>query len=54
MLYIVRAYDEGDLFEYEYGCVDHAMEHMRMEKAEKVEVWEYSFKTQKETKLASR
>lgn len=31
MLYIVRAYDNGDVFNYEYGCIEHAEEHYKYE-----------------------
>ena len=33
MLYIVKAWDEGNLYEYEYGCIEHALEHMKVEKS---------------------
>ena len=32
MLYIVKVWDEGNLYEYEYGCIEHALEHMKVEK----------------------
>ena len=32
MLYIVRAYDDGDVFDYEYGNINHAEEHYKYEK----------------------
>lgn len=32
MLYIVRAYDYGDMFEYEYGNLKHAEEHYETER----------------------
>ena len=31
MLYIVRVWDTGNLYEYEYGCIEHALEHMKVE-----------------------
>ena len=31
MLYIVKVWDEGNLYEYEYGCIEHALKHMRVE-----------------------
>ena len=31
MLYIVRAFDYGDMFEYEYGDIRHAEEHYERE-----------------------
>ena len=31
MLYIVRAFDYGDMFEYEYGDIKHAEEHYERE-----------------------
>jgi hypothetical protein len=33
MLYIVKSWDEGNLYEYEYGCIEHALEHMKVEKS---------------------
>lgn len=33
MLYIVKVWDEGNLYEYEYGCIEHALEHMKVEKS---------------------
>ena len=32
MLYIVKVWDEGELYEYEYGCIEHALEHIAIEK----------------------
>lgn len=31
MLYIVRVYDAGSIFDYEYACQEQADEHMRSE-----------------------
>ncbi len=31
MLYIVRAFDYGDMFEYKYGDIKHAEEHYKRE-----------------------
>lgn len=42
MLYIIRAYEGPDIYEYEYGLLEHAKEHLQQEKAEKVELYEYS------------
>ena len=33
MLYIVKVWDEGNLYEYEYGCIEHALEHMKVDKS---------------------
>ena len=32
MLYIVKVWDEGEFYEYEYGCIEHALEHIAVEK----------------------
>ena len=32
MLYIVRVYEDGEQYEYEYGNLHHAEEHIAMEK----------------------
>ena len=43
MLYIIRAYEGPvDIFEYEYGLLEHAREHLQQEKAARVELYEYS------------
>lgn len=43
MLYIVRVYEDGEQYEYEYGNLRHAEEHIAMEKpTAKVEIYEYS------------
>lgn len=39
MLYIVRAFEDGDLYEYEYGNFPHAEEQYRWEKS--AEMWLY-------------
>lgn len=31
MLYIVRVYEDGQCYEYEYGLLEHALEHLQME-----------------------
>lgn len=42
MLYIVRVKDDGEQYEYEYGNIRHAEEHLAMEKpTAKVEIYEY-------------
>ena len=33
MLYIVKVWDEGNLYEYEYSCIEHALKHMKVEKS---------------------
>ena len=33
MLYIVRVWDAGEMYEYEYGCIEHALEHIELEKS---------------------
>ena len=40
MLYIVRVYDGNDVYEYEYGLLEHVKEHLKMEKCP-VEMYEY-------------
>lgn len=40
MLYIVRVYEENNVYEYEYGLLEHVKEHLKMEKNH-VEVFEY-------------
>jgi hypothetical protein len=32
MLYIVRVHEDGQVYEYEYGLLEHAREHMRQER----------------------
>lgn len=50
MLYIVRVNDNGEQYEYEYGNLRHAEEHIAMEKpTAKVELYEYC--NGKETKM---
>ena len=39
-LYIVKSYEDGEVYEYEYGNLKHAKEHLAMEK-EKAEIWLY-------------
>ena len=34
MLYIVRVYDDGETYEYEYGDYDHASDHFNWEKTD--------------------
>lgn len=42
MLYIVRVKEDGEQYEYEYGNLRHAEEHLTMEKPTvKVEIYEY-------------
>ena len=33
MLYIVRVWDAGEMYEYEYGCIEHALAHIEVEKS---------------------
>lgn len=40
MLYIVRVFEDDDTFEYEYGNMDHALEHYENESM--AEIWEYN------------
>lgn len=50
MIYIVRVNDNGEQYEYEYGNLRHAEEHIAMEKpTAKVELYEYC--NGKETKM---
>ena len=43
MLYIVRVNDNGEQYEYEYGNLHHAEEHIAMEKpTAKVALYEYN------------
>ena len=46
MLYIVKVYEEGEVFEYEYGLLEHAEEHLSFEKG-KAEL--YTYENGKET-----
>lgn len=48
-LYIVKVYDEGEVYEYEYGNPHHAMEDYTMEKAKgnKVELIRHNVVTGK-------
>lgn len=39
MLYIVRAFDDGDIYEYEYGNLRHAEEQYDWEQS--AEMWVY-------------
>lgn len=32
MIYIVKVWDEVSLYEYEYGCIEHALKHIEVEK----------------------
>ena len=32
MLFIVKVVEDGITYEYEYGCMEHAREHLAMEK----------------------
>lgn len=41
MLYLVRAYEDGEVYEYEYGNLDHAEEHLAMEKGQ-AEIYLYN------------
>lgn len=42
MLYIVRVKEDGEQYEYEYGNLRHAEEHLTMEKPTvEVEIYEY-------------
>lgn len=45
MIYIVRAYDYGDMFEYEYGNLEHAEEHYENESD--ADIIEYNKGTEK-------
>ena len=40
-LWIVRVYENGDVYEYEYGTIEHAREHVNMEKCP-CELYEYN------------
>ena len=31
-LYVVKSYEDGEVYEYEYGNLQHAEEHLAMEK----------------------
>lgn len=42
MLYIVKAYDNGDIYEYEYGNLEHAKQHLATEKG-KAEIYKYVY-----------
>lgn len=45
MLYIVRVFEYGDKFEYEYGNIGHAEYHYAHEKT--AEIWEYNLSSKK-------
>ena len=36
MLYIVKVYESGEVYEYEYGNMDHALEHYANESMAKI------------------
>ena len=40
MLYIVRAFEDGEMYEYEYGNIVHAEEQYNREKS--AEIWLYT------------
>ena len=40
MLYIVKVYEAGEVYEYEYGNLQHVEEHMAIEKGN-AEIWLY-------------
>ena len=46
MLYIVRVYEDGDIFEYEYGNLKHAQEHLSFENCY-AELYEWQNDTEK-------
>lgn len=41
MLYIVRAYEDAEVFEYEYALLEHAQEHLKIDRAAKIEIYQY-------------
>lgn len=41
MLYIVKAFEGNEIFEYEYGNIQHAKEHYNQEKS--AELWKYEY-----------
>lgn len=41
MLYIVKVYEDGEVYEYEYGLLEHAEQHLAFEKC-KAEIYTYS------------
>lgn len=53
MLYIVKAYEDGEVYEYEYGLLEHALAHLQNDlRAEWFEVYEY--KNGVETRIKTR
>ncbi len=42
-LYIVKVYEGNEAYEYEYGNLKHATEHFKTDRAEKVELIEYTW-----------
>ena len=44
-LYIIRVFEDSEILEYEYSCIEHAREHMRTEKA-MCELTEYDHGTE--------
>lgn len=52
-MYIVKAYEDGEVYEYEYGLIEHALAHLQTDtRAEWFEVYEY--KNGAETKIETR
>ena len=55
LLYVVRVFEDGETFEYEYGNLKHASEHYESEtRADKVELLEYSTITGTEELVRSK
>ena len=55
LLYVVRVFEDGEMFEYEYGNIKHATEHYDSEtKADKVELLGYSTITGTEELIRSK
>ena len=50
MLYIVRVYEDDTVYEYEYGNLPHAEEHLAFEKSSRVEIYEYNKGQEKTTR----
>lgn len=53
MLYIVRVFEDGAIFEYEYGCIEHAKEHLSFERSS-AKVFEYNHGKETEIKVEGK
>ena len=51
MLYIVRVFEDGEIFEY--GCIEHAKEHLSFERSS-AKVFEYNHGKETEIKVEGK